>query len=62
MRKTQLVYVVTMLIFAVGMWAILRVGSGLHAARNVAGDWQLNVAPAASKVPDRLTIHQQAGF
>lgn len=62
MRKTYLVYVVTMLIFAVGMWAILRVGSGLHAARNVTGDWQLNVTPASSKLPERLTIQQSGRF
>jgi hypothetical protein len=61
-RKTQLVYAVTMLMFAVGMWAILRVGSGLHAARNVAGDWQLNGTAGVSKLPDRLTIHQSGRF
>ena len=62
MRKTQLVYVVTMLIFAVGMWAIMRIGSGLHAARNVAGDWQLNGPAGDSKLPERLTIRQSGRF
>ena len=62
MRKTQLVYVVTMLIFAVGMWMIMRIGSGLHAAKNVTGDWQLSGSAGTSKLPGRLTIRQSGRF
>ena len=62
MRKTQVVYLVTMLTFVAGMWAVLRIGSGLRAARNVAGEWQLNTASQVTKLPDRLTIHQSGRF
>ncbi|HSZ58040.1 MAG TPA: hypothetical protein VK797_20420 [Tepidisphaeraceae bacterium] len=62
MRKTQVIYLVTMLMFAAGMWAVLRIGSELRAARNVAGEWQLNTASQATNLPERLTIQQSGRF
>jgi hypothetical protein len=61
MRKSQMTYVVTMLAFAAGLWAILRFGSHLHAAKNVAGEWEI-ATTAGSTLPNRLAIRQSGKF
>jgi hypothetical protein len=62
MTKTRTTYVVMILIFTVGLWAILRAGNHLHAARNVAGEWQVKWAQPGSQQPERLTLSQSGRF
>jgi hypothetical protein len=62
MRKSQITYVVTMLVFAGGLWAILRIGSHLRAARNIAGEWQIALQSVRATPANRLSIHQSGRF
>ena len=62
MRKTQVTYLTMMLVFAAGLWAILRIGSRLHAARNVAGEWELRSTDGGPRLPDHLTLRQSGKF
>jgi hypothetical protein len=61
MRKSQMTYLVTMLAFAAGLWGIMRVGSRLHAARNVAGEWEIKTTDGAT-LPNHLTVRQSGRF
>jgi hypothetical protein len=62
MRKTQVTYLVMMLIFAAGLWAILRIGTHLRAARNLAGEWQVAESSSELTPPGRLSLHQSGKF
>ena len=64
MNKTHLTYLLMIAIFAGGLWGILRLGSGLRAARNVSGEWQLLWTDAArgEGLPDRMTIDQSGRY
>src|SRR5579859_3596494 len=60
MNKTHLTYLLMIAIFAGGLWGILRLGSGLRAARNVAGEWEIvwSDATGGEALPDRMTVDQ----
>ena len=64
MNKTHLTYLLMVAIFAGGLWGILRLGSGLHAARNVAGEWEIDWTPASpdEALPDRMIIDQSGRY
>jgi len=50
------------LVFSLGLWGILRVGSRLHAARDVAGEWDVKGASAGAALPQRMTLIQSGRF
>ena len=64
MNKTHLTYVLMVATFAGGLWAILRLGSVLHAASNVAGEWQLRWTDSqpGDNLPDRMTVDQSGRY
>lgn len=64
MNKTHLTYLLMVAIFAGGLWGILRLGAGLHAARNVAGEWDIVwTHPTPNQaLPDRMTVDQSGRY
>ncbi|HXE52997.1 MAG TPA: hypothetical protein VN541_08285 [Tepidisphaeraceae bacterium] len=64
MAKTRITYLAMLLIFAAGLWGILRIGSHLHGPPDVAGEWQIRWTspPAGADMPDRLSISQSGQF
>ena len=64
MNKTYWTYLLMLAIFAGGLWAILRLGSGLRAAPNVAGEWQIRWtdAGAGEALPERIIIDQSGRY
>ena len=62
MTKTQITYVVMILAFSLGLWAILRAGSHLRAAPDVAGQWALTSERPDPNLPERLTLVQSGRF
>jgi hypothetical protein len=62
MRKTQLTYGVMILVFSLGLWGILRLGSRLHAAPDVAGEWTLSWDGAGAALPQRMIVNQSGKF
>lgn len=64
MNKTHWTYLLMLPVFAGGLWVVLRLGSGLRAARNVAGEWQIqwNDAAPGEALPDRMTIDQSGRY
>jgi len=54
---------VMLLVFGVGLWAILRVGSRLRPARNVAGEWHVQWGEGTRpSLPDQMTVAQSGKF
>lgn len=64
MHSTRLTYLAMVLVFGTALWGILRIGSRLHAARNVSGDWNVrwNAAPPDSNLPARMSVAQSGRF
>jgi len=62
MSKSQTTYVVMILVFSLGLWAIMRAGSHLRAAPDIAGDWVITWDAPQQKSPDRLTFAQSGRF
>ncbi len=62
MTKTQITYVVMILTFSLGLWAILRAGSHLRAAPDVAGQWAVSSERSDPNLPERLTLVQSGKF
>ncbi len=50
------------LVFAAGLWAILRVGNRLKPAKNLAGEWQVTWSKADPQLPVQMTIAQSGKF
>ena len=62
MRNTKVTYVVMILLFAAGLWGILRLGSHLRAAPDVAGQWSVSWDRAGARLPRRMTVNQSGKF
>lgn len=62
MRKSQLTYVVMVLVFSLGLWGILRLGSRLRAAPDIAGEWTLSWDGTGAALPQRMTVNQSGKF
>jgi hypothetical protein len=62
MNKTRITYVVMILVFSLGLWGILRAGSRLRAAPDVAGEWAVTWEGREEKSPERLTVTQSGKF
>jgi hypothetical protein len=61
MNRTRLTYVVMVLVFSLGLWVILRAGSGLRAAPDVAGEW-LVTWEGRGEAPGPMTVTQSGTF
>lgn len=62
MNKTYITYVVMLLAFGAGLWAILRVGNRLRPARNIGGEWQVKWDATPAPLPERMTLAQSGRF
>src|SRR3954467_14355878 len=62
MSKTKFTYVVMVLVFALGLWGILRAGSHLRPAPDVAGEWAVTWERSNTKLPARMTLNQSGPF
>jgi hypothetical protein len=62
MSKTKFTYVVMILVFALGLWAILRAGSHLRAVPDVAGEWAVTWFDSRTNAPARMTVNQSGRF
>ena len=60
MSKTQITYLVMIIVFSAGLWGILRAGGRLKAAPDVAGEWDVMWdKPGAG---DRMVLVQSGRF
>ena len=62
MNRTYITYVLMILIFGAGLWAILRVGNRLRPARNISGEWRVQWSGEHGALPDRMTVAQSGKF
>src|SRR3954468_6431178 len=55
-------YMIMLLVFACGMWAVLVLGSTLLAQPDVAGEWELAPEGRGTQEPIRATIKQSGRY
>ncbi|MBC8107666.1 MAG: hypothetical protein H7Z14_13830, partial [Anaerolineae bacterium] len=55
-------YMIMLLVFAGGMWAVLVFGSTLQAQPDLAGDWELALEGRGKQEPLRATIEQSGRY
>src|SRR5689334_15539521 len=62
MTNATAVYVIMMLVFATGMWAVLVFGSTLRASPDLAGEWELLPEGDPRAATLRATLEQSGRF
>lgn len=55
-------YMIMLLVFAVGMWAVLVFGSTLQPQPDIAGEWELSPEGRGNQQPIRATVQQSGRY